>query len=254
MFQTRTYLVVAFATIALMVGVANAGIIPIVSMTGSNGGDRYANGYASLANGSGIDKSVDPDDPSTWTMSGSSYGDELMSWYFGGPDNSSNGTYLPNFGTNNKRAWISFDLGTSQPLAMMYLFNNNYQGGPSGTDTFNVYTADTPTVALPATPNKQTFSNTGLTPEGDYDFASGGWSMFNTAGVLTAPKAGVGTVDLTGTSARYVAIEILTNHGDTYNGGRVGLDEVAIMAGEIPEPASLALFGLGGLMILRRKR
>jgi hypothetical protein len=85
-------------------------------------------------------------------------------------------------------------------------------------------------VALPAQPAKNTYSNTGRTPQGDYDFNSGGWTLFNTAGTLTATKAGISTVELRGVSARYLALEILTNHGDTYNGGRVGFDEIAITA------------------------
>jgi hypothetical protein len=87
-------------------------------------------------------------------------------------------------------------------------------------------------VALPSRPNPGAYSVTGLTPQGDYDFSSGGWTKFNTTGTLSAPKAGNSIVDLSGVSARYIALEILTNHGDTYQGGRVGFLETAITRNE----------------------
>ena len=223
-------------------------IAPITSLSGSNGGDQYANGMGSMINGSGMNK-PDPADPSTWTFNGNHYNTEWMGWFF------------PTPAINNKLAWASFDLGASTPLQDLYLFNNNYQSGISGVNQYNLYTADSPTVALPAQPPKNQFSVTGLTPQGDYDFSSGGWTKFNSS-PLNATKAGSDVVDLSGISARYIALEILSNHGDTYKGGRVGLEEVAVMAapagGAIPEPATMcalgmAIAGLGGYVRRRRK-
>ena len=231
-------------SVFLLVGLAvNAALVPIAGVSASNGGDRYANGPISIINGSGIDKTADPSDPSQWVNSGGDYKDELMSWYFPSP------------AINSKLAWISLDAGSSQDLGDLWLFNNNYGGGVSGINTYNLYTAVSPTVALPAMPNKNTFSSTGLTPAGDYDFASGGWTQFNTSGVLTVPKSGSTSVDLTGITAQYIGIEILTNYGDTYKGGRVGLDEVALMISDIPEPSTaiLGFLGLMGLGFSRRK-
>ena len=51
------------------------------------------------------------------------------------------------------------------------------------------------------------------------------------------------------TSARYVKFDILSNQGDN---SRVGLGQVRFLA--IPEPASVALIGLGGIMLLTRRR
>ena len=241
-----TVTVFPLAAITGLALTANAATIaPIVSVSSSNGGDRYGPGVNGVIDGSGIDKSADPSDPAAWVFSGSAYQDELMSWYL-----KDGGVVTP--GLNGKLAWDSFDFGSTIPLETLYLFNNNYQGGPSGVNTYNLYYADSPTVGLPAAPNKNAFSTTGLTPQGDYDFSSGGWTLFNTSGVLTATKNAISTVDLTGTSARYLAIEILTNHGDTYQGGRVGLDEVAITT--VPEPAALSLLALGGLALMGRRR
>lgn len=226
-----------------------ADLVSIASVTGSNGGDRYANGMTSLTDGSGIAK-ADASDPSTWTFDGSHYSDEWMAWYFKDGDGN------PTTGLNGKLAWASLDFGTTSALQDLYIFNNNYAGGVSGMQDFNLYYADSPSVALPATPAKNTFADTGLTPEGDYDFSSGGWTLFNTSGNLTATQADVTVLDLSGVSARYLGIEILSNYGDTYNGGRVGFDEVAVTEGVIPEPSAaiLAVLGALGLMLRGRRK
>jgi alpha-galactosidase len=198
-------------------------VLPITALTGSNGGDQYANGMNSLTNGSGITK-TNAADPATWALTNSLYQDEWMAWYMktGG---------VSTVGLNGKLAWASFDFGATKSLGKLYIFNNNYGGGISGMAQFNLYWADSPTVPLPAQPAKNTYSNTGLTPQGDYDFNSGGWTMINFAGPLTAPKSAISSFDLPGISARYLAVEILANYGDTYLGGRVGFDEIAVTAG-----------------------
>ena len=122
----------AMASLAIA-PVACAGVLaPIVSVTGSHGGDQYANGMVSLTNGSGIDQSTDPGDPSTWAFSGGGYQDEWMASYLkdGG---------VPTPGTNNKLAWAVYDLGESKPLINFWFFNTNYAGGVSGVDQFNIY-------------------------------------------------------------------------------------------------------------------
>ena len=205
----------ALASLALTLTAATAApAATIVSQTGSHGGDEYANGMISLTNGSGITK-TDPADPATWVFNGSAYADEWMATYLAGASNS-------------KVAWGAFDLGASKRLVKLWLCNNNYGGGVSGVAQYNLYYADSPAVSLPAQPAKATYATTGLTPQGDYNFASGGWTKFNTTGALSATKAGINSIDLTGISARYLAVEILSNHGDTYQGGRVGFDEVAV--------------------------
>ncbi|MCX6873875.1 MAG: hypothetical protein NTW21_08710 [Verrucomicrobia bacterium] len=201
-------------TVTVDVNTAVASVISIAAVTGSHGGDSYANGMVSLTNGSGITM-TDPANPATWTFSGSDYGAEWMANYLTGA-------------VNAKKAWACFDLGATTALHTLYLFNSNYGGGPSGTKQYHLYYADSPTVALPARPNAGAYSDTGLTPQGDYDFSSGGWTLFNPLVPLTAPQSGTATVTLAGISARHLAVEILSNYGDTYAGGRVGFDEVAV--------------------------
>ena len=193
---------------------ATASATTLLGITGSHGGDQYApNGLNSLLNGSGMTR-PNLADPSTWTVNYGSYPDEWMGDFLIGASNS-------------KLAWVAFDLGSSSALEKLYLWNIRYQGGIAGTATYNLYYADSPTVALPSRPNPSAYSVTGLTPQGDYDFSGGGWTKFNTTGTLSAPKAGNSIVDLSGVSARYIALEILTNWGDTYLGGRVGFLETA---------------------------
>ena len=133
-------------------------------------------------------------------------------------------------GLNGKVAWACLDFGSKTPLGMLYLFNTNYGGGTSSTDQFNLYFADSPAIPLPAQPAKGTYATTGLTPQADHNFSGGGWTLFNTAAPLAATKAGITSLNLPGVSARYLAIEILSNQGDTNSGGRAGFDEIAITA------------------------
>ena len=217
---------------------SQAALVTVTSVTASEWGDRFGNGPTYTNNRSGIDTSADPNDPSQWVFSGTAYQDEWMATPFGSP------------ALNSKLAWISYDFGSDVSLETMYLFNNSYQGGISGTNQFNIYYTSSPAVALPATPTNNNFAVTGTSPQGDYDFST--WTLFNTSGNLSATQNATTTYDLTGVTARYVAIEILSNHGDTFDGGRVGMDEVAFTS--IPEPSIALLSGLGFFILLRRRK
>ena len=235
---------VAGLVLALAAGSANAGIVSINAITGFHGG-QYTGLLPDLITGTGMTK-PDPLDPSTWTATPAGYSDEWEA------------TSLLNSATsaNSKIGWVAFDLGSSTAgLQKLYFWNLRDGGGDRGTKNYNIYYSNTPTVALPAMPGDRALANTGLTPTGDYDFASGGWTLFNTSGSLSLTKAtsvatGLGgIVDLGGISARYIGVEILTNWGTTR--ANVGLSEVALT----PEPATMALLGLGGLgLVLGRKR
>lgn len=154
-------------------------VLKITALTSSHG-DQYANGMVSLINGSGITK-TNPDDPSTWTFSGSVYQDEWMATYL-----KAGNAVTP--GLNAKVAWACLDFGSKKPLGILDLLNTNYSGGLSSTDQFNLCYADSPATPLPAQPAKATYATTGITPQADCNF-SGGWTLFNTAGPLTATKA-----------------------------------------------------------------
>jgi hypothetical protein len=193
---------------------ANAGVVPIISASGHNGGNGWNDGDLSDAySTSGINTSADPNDPSTWVTTGNDWQD---GW---GASTQLN----PGATANSKIGWITFDLGsTVANLDKMYIWNRRDQGNDEGVSSYKLYYATAPTVAVPA-------PVAAGTEYGDYDFASGGWTL-HSSGNLTKRNSSVGNgaenvLSLGGISARYVAIEILSStNPDT----RVGLDEVAI--------------------------
>ena len=215
-----------------------ATVITAAGITGSHLGDTLA-GDGSInttTNLQGITQTGGATSPATWTHS-SAWQDDWQATRLAGA-------------TNSKLAWTVIDLGSAQTNLGELLLWNVSEGtvsGTRGTATFNLYFADTPTVAAPGTSGTPT----------DYDFTSGGWSQLGaTRNLATATEDGVNTVDGTFdissvASARYVGIEILTANGsDAAN--RVGLAEVVITT--VPEPSSTALLGLGGLALILRRR
>jgi hypothetical protein len=202
-------------------------VVPVTTAPASHGGDNYGRGPIALTDGSGMDRSVDPVDPSTWTVDYDNYPDEWM------------GQFFPTSAVNDKIAWVCFDVGEPLLIDKLYLWNIRYGGGVAGTKSYNLYYASSPAVALPSQPSKGSWSTTGMTPQGDYDFSTGGWTLFNPGGPLSLGKAVDDVVVIGGVTARYLAIEILENWGDTYGGGRVGFLEVALTS--IPPPEGSVL-------------
>lgn len=194
--------------------------IPISSVTGSNGGN-YAGTLDKMIDGSGM---TQPDilTPSTWTATSNSYPDEWQA------------SSLLSGATNSKIGWAAFNLGSSiSNIQDLYLWNVR-EDAARGTNTYNIYYGDSPTVALPAAPPTNTLGS-------DYDFSSGGWTLFNTSGALSVPQSGStpdsanAVVDLGGISAQYIGLEMLTNHGTSRP--NVGLAEVAITYDNSPPPS-----------------
>lgn len=146
-------------------------------------------------------------EPSTWTVTSNAYADE---WQSGALLNSGSSI-------NSKVGWAIFDLGASYDLDTFYIWNER-ENSNRYTKTFNVYIAETPSVAPSHGPTSGAL---------DYDFSSGGtgWTKVNTSGILTGTHRGNQTVDLDGYTGRYVSVEILSNNGDA---NRVGLAEVAV--------------------------
>jgi hypothetical protein len=231
--QTKTSVVFAAAGIAFAACSASAAVIAPTFVTASHGGDHYGTNTLATYDGIGVTK-IDANDPSTWSFDGNTYQNEWM------------GASITGGGTNSKTGFIIFDLGSSQALGDLWLFNNNYSGGSSGTQGFNIYVADAPTVALPSAPAKS------APYEGaDYDFIDGGSGWSQIGGQEALAQQGIGSYTL-GVTARYVAIEQLSNYGDTNGGNRTGFEEIAITA--VPEPTTTALLGLGGLALILRRR
>ena len=100
----------------------------------------------------------------------------------------------------------------------------------------------------------------------DYAFTgANGWSAFTSTTMAATQGNGNGAEaihDVSGNSARYIGLEILTNNGNytphqtnPTATGRVGLAEFAVTQGAaVPEPSSTALLGLGALALILRRR
>lgn len=208
---------------------ASAGTVTITDVYAHNEKTNYNLAVDEMIIGSGMNDVNHPDeqtswppatDPSTWMATGSGYQDEWQSGDLLGDGDE--GEDLP---TNDKIGWAAFDLDSAiADLDKLYLWNiREATAQGRRVVTYNVYHAETPTVPL-------THGPTGGTSI-DYDFSSGGWTKLNTGGPLTITQRGASpdpanaVIDLGGVTARYVAIEILSNAGDT---GRTGFAEVGI--------------------------
>ncbi|MBT3296946.1 MAG: hypothetical protein HN919_20115 [Verrucomicrobia bacterium] len=181
-------------------------LAPISTITAHHVGQGA--GITLAIDGSGMTK-ADPLDPSTWTRTSSGWTDEWQA------------TAILNAGSsiNGKIGWLAFDLGSSTPLLQDLYLWNCAQSASARVKEFNIYYCVTLSVALPAATGTAT----------DYDFASGGWTRFNPSvpmllpsGVTSSPQ---GIVNLGGISARYVALEVITNYGNT---SRAGMAEIGL--------------------------
>ena len=218
--------------LGVTIGTASAAIVIPAGITAFHQGDSLDGNGSILkaADGSGMAKG-DADDPATWTVSSTAWADD---WQGFSADNSGNNT------------WAVVDLGSAAAgLDMMHLWNvQETDALDRGTSNFDIYHATAPTTTAPA-------AGGAVTP---YDFGSGGWTQLS-AGNELAIGTQIGdagqSFDISGASgAQYIGLHLTANHG----GFRTGLGEIAITTSGIPEPSSLGLLLLGGVLGLRRRR
>ena len=247
--MNKTILQIALLT-GLIAGSHAASVIQVTGVEtsgfGNYSGDQTKMTDLSGMNGNGTDGPGQSGDPNTWTATSTAYQAE---WQSAGNNNGV--LYTPN-SHNNKMGWIVFDLGSSQAMGEIHLWNVR-NGTTTQTRNYNIYFADA-AVGVPTNDAVQDYSFTG----------ANGWSQFSSTFTMAATQGnGNGAEDIhnvNGNSARYIGIEIITNNGNyTPNDGnqtatgRVGLAEFAVTAA-IPEPSVALLSGLGVLMLLRRKK
>jgi hypothetical protein len=169
---------------------------------------------------------VDANDPSTWTYSGGSWGQEYK------------GNSRLSGALNSKIGWIVIDLGSEvTSLSNMFFWNCRSQSTTENMQDFNLYYSSGVGIdALPAMPNSK-----GTT--GDYDFSSGDWTKLNAGGNLVLPVNGSNnntpqlTIDLEDISAQYLGIEVLTTGDNTKT--RIGIAQIEIARTRKPPSGTL---------------
>ena len=196
-------------------------LVVIQKVTGHHGGQNYGEEIGTLGEMidlSGMDNTTDDNDPSTWIADEEGWIHEWQS------------LSLLSAGTNSKIGWVVIELGSvTDGLKDLYIWNER-ENAMRTVDEYNVYYASSPTMAVPEDPGQ---GNT----NGDYDFASEGWTQIGTTLNMSSrfdtgeEEDANDVVDLGGVSAKYIAIEIITNGGHME---RVGLAEIALTTTALP--------------------
>lgn len=263
MFKTTT-LVTAVAGLALA-GAANAAVVPVQAISGHNGGNyqSYYGHLSDMVNGldpsiintgagadntkPGMDTTPDPSDPATWlNTTPNSWQNEWLA----------NGRLDSTTSANNKIGWVIVDFGSViSDLENIYMWACQMNSPGEDARDFNLYYSSGGGIdAIPAMVASKQWAN-GSQANADYDFSSGDWTQIGSTNTLASPTGdGVTAIhSLGGVSAQYIAIEILTAENTDPN-DRVGIAQIEFTSNVVPEPGSLALLGLGGLLIARRRR
>lgn len=247
-----------------------ATVVPVIAY-GHNNKDNFGGNITDIYNGSGMNgynwtsgspnagnpPAVWPEsDVSLWEITSDQYRDEWQA------DQLLDRTTS----INQKVGWVIMDLGDDYKINDMYLWNG-IQLGTAALKDFNIYVStDAASPVIPATQGP-----TGGTAADDYNFGAAAWTQVlgtqtladgggkgATDGVYngTGDGAADGVYDLGGVTARYVALEMLSRHNNNFdpNSGRIGFAEAGFDVDVVPEPGSLALLGIGGLMMIKRRR
>ncbi|MBX2852377.1 MAG: PEP-CTERM sorting domain-containing protein [Phycisphaeraceae bacterium] len=131
---------------------------------------------------------------------------------------------------------LIYDLGSEVDLETLHLWQANQTGGNfnRGINQFDVLISSTAS----ASDNPSDASFVEVITDANLAISAGG-------------DISAQNFDLTGLTGQFIQIRIDSNHGST---AVTGLSEVRVTGVPVPEPGSLALLGLSGLMIARRRR
>ena len=199
--KIKTTLAAATAGLALS---ANAASVLAIAGVESSGYGNYAGTQTKLTDASGMNGNTSSGpgqsgDPNTWTATSNAYQAE---WQSAG--NTNGVLYTPN-SHNNKMGWIVFDLGSSQAMDEIHMWNVR-AGVTTEVRNYTIHFSDT-AIGVPTNDAVQDYQFTG----------ANGWSAFGSFTMAATQATGNGAEaihDVSGNSAQYIGIEILTNNGN----------------------------------------
>lgn len=214
-------IILAIAFLSLLPSISAVDIPPfvektidIVNVTTMNDRSGVGDGTRfTMINGEGMN--ITGINPSTWRAISISWTDEWQSIHRLNESTS----------INNKSGWIILDLGSEiNNLDKIYLWNvREATGQLRRVINYSIYYSTTPGDAIPSQSIDPSVT--------DYNFSSSGWTKLNTDDLVLPQRNATNNspadavVSLNGVSARYVALELLTNAGDV---DRIGLADIGI--------------------------